>query len=453
MELLTTLLRRNRAILAGIVIAAAVLRLYALGRESLWLDESFTVLYASESFQSIWLHWSTDVHPPLFYWLEHVALYLFGNSEWAVRILPAVTGIATVPIMYLIGKEFRDEGTGLVCAGLLAVSNFHLYYSQEGRMYSLLLFFVSVAFYAWLRWKAEGGTACIFIMRHTYDEGCRLTGISYWLLFLLSSAAAIWVHWYGVIPFLVLLAFSRFEEAISSLITIGCLCAALLPGLITIASGQVAKTWGLIGLQAPWRTAWAISGFNWLGLFVVSSLFVFGCLVLLKDDRRKAHVCIAAYGISLLAAFTLSYLVHTEFRYFIYVLPFVYLPIGVLVSSIRRKEIMAGFILMLLVSQVIIPLSEYYTTAQKDDWREAVAWVDGARPVYVVPDFNIIPYAYYSQDVTGITGIRVLNETVKDGYVVIGPAGMYDNSVLRFMDTHQPVKNFTGITVYRIHDA
>jgi 4-amino-4-deoxy-L-arabinose transferase-like glycosyltransferase len=99
------------------------------------------------------LQWigSIDQHPPLYYLLLHLWSALHGDSPYAVRLLSALFGAATIPIIYLIGKRLSGAVVGVVAAVLLAFSPFHIYFAQEARMYTLLAFNAAVAIYALAR--------------------------------------------------------------------------------------------------------------------------------------------------------------------------------------------------------------------------------------------------------------------------------------------------------------
>ncbi|PKL58191.1 MAG: glycosyl transferase, partial [Methanomicrobiales archaeon HGW-Methanomicrobiales-5] len=83
----------NLLILMGLTGIGAILRFYGLGTNSLWLDEASTLAFARQSLIGIWE--STvggEFNPPLFYWLEH-GMLLFGDSEFVLRLLPALLGV------------------------------------------------------------------------------------------------------------------------------------------------------------------------------------------------------------------------------------------------------------------------------------------------------------------------------------------------------------------------
>ena len=125
------------------------LRVLLLGSKGMWLDETFSVWMAGHSIADM-LQWivKIDQHPPLYYVLLHFWIKHYGDTPHYVRLLSALSGAATIPIIYLIGKRMSGAMMGLIAAVLLAVSPFHIYFAQETRMYTLLTFNATVAIYA-----------------------------------------------------------------------------------------------------------------------------------------------------------------------------------------------------------------------------------------------------------------------------------------------------------------
>src|SRR5262249_20311360 len=64
---------------------------------------------------------------------------LFGPSDLSARALSALLGVLTVPLVYRVGREAFDEPTALWGAALAAISPYLVRYSQEVRMYALLV--------------------------------------------------------------------------------------------------------------------------------------------------------------------------------------------------------------------------------------------------------------------------------------------------------------------------
>jgi hypothetical protein len=135
-----------------ITLVGGWLRVLLLDQKGLWLDETFSVWLAKHSFGEM-LHWvaSIDQHPPLYYLLLHSWVALKGDAPYTIRLLSALFGAGTIPIIYLIGKRMSGTVMGLAAAVILALSPFHIYYAQETRMYTLLTFNAAVAIYALVR--------------------------------------------------------------------------------------------------------------------------------------------------------------------------------------------------------------------------------------------------------------------------------------------------------------
>lgn len=145
----------TRWLLAGVVLVAAGLRLSFLGWSGLRLDEAFTWWVAADSGQGVLpTVVAADTHPPLYYLFQRVWMGWFDSLPWA-RLPSALFGVATVPVLYAVGREVRGRSVGLVAAGLLAVSPWHLWHAQDVRSYSLLTFAVALAILAAMRTVSE----------------------------------------------------------------------------------------------------------------------------------------------------------------------------------------------------------------------------------------------------------------------------------------------------------
>ena len=135
-----------------ITLIGGFLRVLLLANKGMWLDETFSVWVANHSVVDM-LQWiiKIDQHPPLYYLLLHYWIALNGNTPYDVRLLSAIFGAGTIPIIYLIGKRISGVAMGLAAAVLLALSPFNIRYAQETRMYTLLMFNAAVAIYALVR--------------------------------------------------------------------------------------------------------------------------------------------------------------------------------------------------------------------------------------------------------------------------------------------------------------
>ena len=124
-------------LLVAILLLAFGLRVYRLGVESLWYDETVSVHLAAKSIPDLVAHTAGDIHPPGFYLLLHAWTRLAGGSDLAAAYLSLFFGLLLVALAYRLGKVVFGADVGLVAALLVAISAYNLWYSQEVRMYTL----------------------------------------------------------------------------------------------------------------------------------------------------------------------------------------------------------------------------------------------------------------------------------------------------------------------------
>ena len=143
-----------------ITLVGGGLRVLLLGSKGMWLDETFSVWLANHSVVDM-LQWTVklDQHPPLYYLLLHYWIALNGDTPYYARLLSALFGAGTIPIIYLIGKRMSGVVVGLAAAMFLALSPFNIYFAQETRMYTLLTFNAAVAIYALVRLLTDSRSA------------------------------------------------------------------------------------------------------------------------------------------------------------------------------------------------------------------------------------------------------------------------------------------------------
>ncbi|MEX2314704.1 MAG: glycosyltransferase family 39 protein, partial [Thermomicrobiales bacterium] len=128
------------AVLTAIIVAAAVLRLTALNRQSLWFDEIDIVVRAQQPLGTVLRTFVAEgENGPLYNILLALWVRLAGISEIAVRFPSALAGTLAIPLIYLLARRLAGAPTGLLAAGLLAMSPYHVWYSQEAKMYALVV--------------------------------------------------------------------------------------------------------------------------------------------------------------------------------------------------------------------------------------------------------------------------------------------------------------------------
>lgn len=126
----------------AIVILGLILRLMFISKpEGLWNDEYISWMIASTPFENGFIDAvKSQCHMPFYYLYLKFFMTIFGQSDLILRLTSVFAGILSIPAMYFLGRE-KDEQTGLLCAGMTAISSFLIYYSQEVRFYSVLFLF------------------------------------------------------------------------------------------------------------------------------------------------------------------------------------------------------------------------------------------------------------------------------------------------------------------------
>ncbi len=152
-----------RVVLLSILLLATLLRLWSLGSGDTLSDEvlySFraigmldfdeagdqtTPLEWLDPFIPSWTKYSFHDHPPLVFAVQHVFMRVFGETPFAFRLPSALLGIASVYLLYLIGKYLSGEQVGLIAAALLGVTVNHVVISRLGLQEAYVIFFLLLA--------------------------------------------------------------------------------------------------------------------------------------------------------------------------------------------------------------------------------------------------------------------------------------------------------------------
>ncbi len=164
-------MRRVSQLAIAALIIGSLLRFANLEGKIYWHDETYTALYATghgreEAQAALFdgqiksasdvLAWQTaepnnglvktwqqlaeddSQHPPLYYLLTRLAMYVTSNTVVATRVIAAIAGILLIPAIYWLSLElFGSKPATSLSAALVAVSPFQYLYAQEAREYSM----------------------------------------------------------------------------------------------------------------------------------------------------------------------------------------------------------------------------------------------------------------------------------------------------------------------------
>jgi hypothetical protein len=184
----------------GIVFAIAFLtfvaaRLWHLSATCLWFDEVFSVHAARHGWSEMFKFVAADIiHPPLFYAVLKIWIGIGGESLVRLRLLSVLLAAATIAPFFFLCRELnlKPKERNLAFT-LIAVSGFLVKYTQEVRMYSLLLFLSVTSIWLFVRFVRNSRlrtiaalTVCNLLLVYTHYYG--------WLL--VFAQACVVLIWY-----------------------------------------------------------------------------------------------------------------------------------------------------------------------------------------------------------------------------------------------------------------
>ena len=281
-------------ILCAIVILGSVLRIYGLTKQSLWVDEAFSILTAEKGFRGIIFDLKDhSVHPPLHYFMLYGWMKLFGAGEQSIRAFPCIFGILIIPAIYYIGSSLFGRRVGLISAFIASISQFHVKYSQEVRMYSVLILLGLLSTY--------------FLYKAATTDTKRS-----WTLYTLCTILTIYTHNYGIFitisGFIFLLIYATTQDtAWRRLLIVESIIGILyLPWLLLFIMGHG----GVSAIVGRMPQAWQYYAFRTLNqtlytykygiLIAVSGAVVFSAVYVITRDMRWRRFLIAHCIIAIL---------------------------------------------------------------------------------------------------------------------------------------------------------
>jgi uncharacterized membrane protein len=123
------------------------LRVTHLDLFSFWIDEALTPLRTNYTVLDIITGRtyiqeavSQDTHPPLYYLLIYATRPLLGETDFAYRYPSVLLSLLLVPLMYQMVRQLWGHPAGFLAALLTTLNPLQIWYAQEARMYTLLVF-------------------------------------------------------------------------------------------------------------------------------------------------------------------------------------------------------------------------------------------------------------------------------------------------------------------------
>lgn len=83
--------------------------------------------------------------PILYYWLQVIAIQLFGLKEWVIRLFPALTGVFGCLMVYICGRMLFDRRSGVLSAFVLASSALYFVHAHYANLDLEVAVFISTS--------------------------------------------------------------------------------------------------------------------------------------------------------------------------------------------------------------------------------------------------------------------------------------------------------------------
>lgn len=343
--------KKINILLLLIIIVAASLRIFQLGKRDLWADEVSSVFFA-KNFSSMRFERYLANHPNMelysYFTLLSQWRRLAGDSVFVMRLFSVIFGVFSVLLIYLIGNILFNRQVATIGSFILALSPFHIYYSQELRGGAFFTFLTLLIFY-------------FFIQAVKKDK------IHYWFCLTISSIMGIYTH---IFTFLMLISqgvilFIKKEKILSKkwLICIIFVLISFYPWCINHFPNF--KEIFLKSSPLPRPTLESIlftfENFN-LGYnstrvgYIISdviffSIFLFGLFLSFKRCASPIiSLCIMLF-LPLVTVFLISQGPQSYYidRHLIYFTPFYYLIISSGINEFKTKVFNIGFLLVFIL--------------------------------------------------------------------------------------------------------
>jgi hypothetical protein len=393
----------------------AVLALIRSGVKQIWVDESVAIGLTHVSlrrFLFVVTHWEVNQAP---YYVLFAAWHVLGEDPATMRALAGLFAVATVPLLYLLGRRLYSPRVGALASVLFAVNAIVVQWSQQVRAYTMAVFLVTLATYL---------LVCLV------DRPSTVTGLLYAAVAVLAvathffSALVIGAHLLSVlalrprpakvlaftaatigvllVPFAAFVLTANGEPLAwvpdSTPTSTGRLLARLSGGSFTLVVATLVGGVGLLAAAAAWKRAprsveaWrAVLPVAWL---VVPLVLTLGFSLIVEPIAVARFLIVVVPAISLLVALGVANL------------PWRWLRVVALVA---------------LLATSLYTVSAWYRAPSKEDWAGATAAVvRDLRPgdaVIVEPRTGNAAAQYYARHLDGAE-LPILTELDFDGPAV-----------------------------------
>ncbi|KGO85821.1 hypothetical protein Q765_14445 [Flavobacterium rivuli WB 3.3-2 = DSM 21788] len=380
---------KENYILLGIIILSFAFRIYNLDFQSPWGDEIFTLIFShsDKSLGEIFEVLKGDVHPPLYYYTIHFFLEIFGDSIYVARFVSLLFGVGGIVVLYYLGKELFNKNVALIAVALLCINHFDIYYSQDARMYTMLFFSTTLSF--------------LFLIRYIKTPTLKSA-----LIYSFSTALLVNTHFYALFAlctqYLIILYFIIkpynttwkrifFHALISGIITL----ISFIPSLVIFLSTKGIKSFWI---PVPERDVYTTMfkeffGFSEIAIVIAVIAILYFLYKVFNEEESSNYKInpvtdkpVFAFQILFIWIFmcifipfllSFAHLPMIVSRYFINVLPPVFLLIAAGINYIKNSTVKVTLISVFIIFSLtdLVFVKNYYNKNTKTQFREASIFV------------------------------------------------------------------------------
>ena len=228
-------------ILGFITLIAGLLRSINLGTWSFATDEIFTLQNAQHLHTDPFNYRALVEHPITSSFVLFI-IETFGLQEWAARLAPAIIGTVSIPIIYYLVKKAAGVHIALLTSLMLALSPWHLFWSQTTRFYILLLLLYTIGLFTFY-WGIEKNSTFI------------LAGAVLWIALAVSERLLALMWGPVIVVYIMFLAVLPFEKPVG--FNLKNLTFLLIPGFIL----GLIFAWDFVRDPMLWQKLY----FSWIG--------------------------------------------------------------------------------------------------------------------------------------------------------------------------------------------
>jgi len=410
-----------------IIFFAFIFRFIGISKYQFWRDEAFSVILSSKNFFemiSLGIKDTSGILYPVILWIW---IKIFGNSEMSVRLMSLIFNIASIWILIRFASKYFKSNRFLWII-LFSFNILMIFYSQEARIYSILIFLVLLSVYNFFNY--------IFFQKDRFK-------------YILSSACLLYFHNLAVLvlltQFLIIFALSLKNKKINKnyLVDYLLMLLFLIPWfLIFIYQFQLFHGQGfwfyfhpvdaLVDFNSTLNSGLRLfyyDKYNYIHISIVllnSILGFWGLINIFKSKNIKAIILSLFFIIPTIISYTISFVYPVFYlRYVIYIIPF-YLFIQIYGLINLKKFIKIFIISILLISNFYVYFFVYLKQSYlKPDTKGLIEYIKdhkaGDQPIIHSNVSTFFPYEFYSYNDEKLESLIYAKEPVNyyDGKIII----------------------------------